>query len=85
MGKWFEDTAPLENLVLSWVRCVVGDDWVEILRVGLYSTHVKLKIFLACTTLKIKKKCFPLLHFVSYFLQVNVPNAAHVSRTLDSL
>ena len=29
-------------------------------------------------------KKFP-LHFVSYFLQVNVPNAAHVSRTLDSL
>ena len=85
--RTFKFTAPLENLVLSWVRRVVGDDWVEILRVGFYSTHAKLEIFLAFTTLKrkFKKKCFQLLHFVSYFLQVNVPNAALVSRTLDSL
>ena len=32
--RTFKFTAPLENLVLSWVRCVVGDDCVEILRVG---------------------------------------------------
>ena len=31
------------------------------------------------------KKRFQILHFVSYFLQVNVSNPAHVSRTLDSL
>ena len=29
----FKFTAPLENLVLLWVRRVVGDDCVEILRV----------------------------------------------------
>ena len=32
--RTFKFTAPLENLVLSWVRRVVGDDCVEILRVG---------------------------------------------------
>ena len=31
--RTFKFTAPLENLVLSWVRRVVGDDSVEILRV----------------------------------------------------
>ena len=32
--RTFKFTAPLENLILSWVRRVVGDDCVEILRVG---------------------------------------------------
>ena len=32
--RTFKFTAPLENLVFSWVRRVVGDDCVEILRVG---------------------------------------------------
>ena len=45
-------TAPLENLVLSWVRRVVVDDCVEILCVGFSTTHAKLEIFLAFTTWK---------------------------------
>ena len=64
--RTFKFTAPLENLVLSWVRCVVGDDCVEILRVVFKTTHAKLEIFLAFTTLKIKiKKTFSTsaLHF----------------------
>ena len=32
--RTFKFTAPLENLVLSWVRRFGGDDCVEILRVG---------------------------------------------------
>ena len=90
MGKWCEDFRvhrSIESLVSSWVRRVVGDDCVEILRVVFRQHMQSLKFSLPFnTTLKIKKKkLFQLLHFVSYFLQVNVSNAAHVPRTLDSM
>ena len=84
--RTFKFTAHLENLVLSWVRRVVGDDCVRSSCVWFFRQHMQsLKFSLSLP--RWKKKCFQLLHFaiVSYFLQVNVPNGAHVSRTLDSL
>ena len=50
---------------LSLVRCVVGDDCLEILLVGFQTTREKLGVFLSFTKLKIKRT----LHFVSFFLQ----------------
>ena len=54
MGKLFQGFQ-VTTLVLSWVRRVVGDDYLEILLVLFLTTREKLGVFLSYTKLKNKK------------------------------
>ena len=71
----------LENLVLSWVRRVVGDDCLEILLMFLRQHVRSLAFSLALPSWKIRR----MLHFVLFFVEVNPSKAVRLSCTLDSL